>query len=332
MIGRRAFVRGASALVAAGTGARSRVAGAEPSPETTRLRLALSPAVCFAPQFVARDLLRAEGFTEVEYVNAKEGPYRALADARVDLNSGLAGQFIIRIDAGDPIVILSGTHAGCFELFATGGIRTVKDLNGKTVAVPGMGTSHHVVVASLAAYVGLDPRKDIAFVTPPTAEAIELLAAGKIDAMMGFPPEPQELRARKIGHVVVNTTTDRPWSQYFCCMLGANRDFVRTHPVATKRAVRAILKANDLYARDPERVGRLYADSGWVTPAQAPFVAQAMKELPYAAWRALDAADTVRFHALRLREAGMIASGPQRILAQGTDWRFLHELRKELKG
>jgi hypothetical protein len=39
-----------------------------------------------------------------------------------------------------------------------------------------------------------------------------------------------------------------------------------------------------------------------------------------------------RFYALRLREAGMIKSTPQRLIAQGTDWRFLNELKKELKG
>ena len=42
--------------------------------------------------------------------------------------------------------------------------------------------------------------------------------------------------------------------------------------------------------------------------------------------------DSVRFYALRLREAGMIKSTPQRLIAQGTDWRFLNELKKELKG
>ena len=330
---RREFLGG---LTSAGTAVllavRPESAVADPPLETSRLRLALSPAVCFAPQFVARELLQAEGFTDVQYVKSEAGPYRALAEGRADVNSGLAGQFIIRVDAGDPIVILSGTHVGCFELFGTDRIRTVKDLKGKTVAVPGMGTSHHVVVASMAAYVGLDPRKDLTFVTPPTAEAIRLLAEGKIDAMIGFPPEPQEIRARKIGHVVVNTTVDRPWSQYFCCMLGANREFVRKHPVATKRAIRAILKANDICAREPERVGRLYVDQGYVSASQYEFVVQAMKELPFARWRDYDPEDTVRFHALRLQEAGMIKAGPKRILAQGIDWRFLKELKKELKG
>ncbi|MGH7318483.1 MAG: ABC transporter substrate-binding protein [Candidatus Rokuibacteriota bacterium] len=330
---RRRFLGG---LTAAGTtglfGVDGPGAAAEPPPETRSLRLALNPAVCFAPQFVARELLQSEGFTDIQYVKSEGGPYRALAEGTADVNSGLGGQFIIRVDAGDPVVILSGTHVGCFELFGTDRIRTVTDLKGKTVAVPGMGTSHHVIVASMAAYVGLDPRKDITFVTPLTADAMRLLEAGKIDAMMGFPPEPQELRARKIGHVVVNTTTDRPWSQYFCCMLGANREFIRKHPVAVRRAVRAILKANDICAREPERVGRLYVASGYVSASQYEFVVQAMKELPYGRWRDYSPEDTVRFYALRLHEAGMIKSSPQKIIAQGTDWRFLNELRRELKG
>jgi NitT/TauT family transport system substrate-binding protein len=40
----------------------------------------------------------------------------------------------------------------------------------------------------------------------------------------------------------------------------------------------------------------------------------------------------VRFWALRLHEAGVIKSSPQKLIAQGTDWRFLNELKKELKG
>jgi NitT/TauT family transport system substrate-binding protein len=59
---------------------------------------------------------------------------------------------------------------------------------------------------------------------------------------------------------------------------------------------------------------------------------QALKEIPYARWREYDAEDTVRFYALRLHEAGMIKSSPQKIIAQGTDWRFLKELKKEMKG
>ena len=92
---------------------------------------------------------------------------------------------------------------------------------------------------------------------------MELFAEGKVDAFLGFPPEPQELRARKIGRVILNTATDQPWSQYFCCMLVGNREFVRDHPVATKRVLRAILKATDICAAEPERAAQRLVDGGF---------------------------------------------------------------------
>ena len=56
-----------------------------------------------------------------------------------------------------------------------------------------------------------------------------------------------------------------------------------------------------------------------------------MREITYDKWREYDPEDSVRFHALRLHEVGMIKSSPQKIIAQGTDWRFLNELKRELK-
>jgi NitT/TauT family transport system substrate-binding protein len=139
----------------------------------------------------------------------------------------------------------------------------------------------------------------------------------------------QELRAKKIGHVVVNSAVDRPWSQYFCCMIIGHREFIRKHPVATKRAMRAILKAADLCALEPERAAQSLVDKGLAK--QYEYALQLMKDLPYGKWRDYNPEDTVRFYALRLHEAGMITSTPQKIIQQGTDWRFLNELKKELK-
>jgi NitT/TauT family transport system substrate-binding protein len=193
---------------------------------------------------VAEALLHSEGFTEVHYLQ-KAGTAdieTALASGEADLNGYFAAPLLLRLEAGDPIVILAGLHIGCFQLFGTHAVRTIRDLQGKTVAVPALDSSRYVFLASMVAYVGLDPRKDLHVVTHPGPESIRLLAEGKIDAYLGFPPEPQEMREQQIGHVVVNSTVDRPWSQYFCCMLAGNREFVRTHPVATKRALRAILQ------------------------------------------------------------------------------------------
>jgi NitT/TauT family transport system substrate-binding protein len=130
--------------------------------------------------------------------------------------------------------------------------------------------------------------------------------------------------------VVVNSSVDRPWSQYFCCVLAANRDFVRTHPIATKRVLRAILKATDLCASDPTAAARRMVDGGFT--ARYDYALQTLNDVPYNKWRDYDPEDTIRFYALRLREIGMIKASPNKIIADAADWRFLNELKRELKG
>jgi NitT/TauT family transport system substrate-binding protein len=166
-------------------------------------------------------------------------------------------------------------------------------------------------------------------VTHPVDEAVRLFADGKVDAILGFPPLPQELLAKKIGQVVVDSTVDRPWSQYFCCMIVSARDFPKKYPVAAKRAVRAIVKANAICAQEPERVARLLVDRGVLK--RYDYAVETLKLIPYARWRDYDSADTLRFYSLRLYEAGMVKSSPQKIMAQGSDLRFVDQLRKELK-
>ena len=91
----------------------------------------------------------------------------------------------------------------------------------------------------MAAYVGSNPTQDVNWITLSAAESMRRLEEGSIDAFLGFPPEPQNLRARQIGHVVVNSAADKPWSQYFCCMVTGNREFV--HGIPSPPNVRSAL-------------------------------------------------------------------------------------------
>jgi NitT/TauT family transport system substrate-binding protein len=328
---RRRFLAGLSAAGAASlVGVQQSLPSEPPPPETTRIRLVRIPSICQAPQYVAEELLRSEGFTEVHYLQ-KEGTADiapALASGEADLGAHFAAPLLLRLEAGDPIVILAGLHVGCFELFGIDRIQSIRDLKGKTVAVPALDSSRYVFLAAMTAYVGLDLHKDIHFVTHPGPESIRLLSEGKIDAYLGFPPEPQEMRERQIGHVVISSTVDRPWSQYFCCMLAGNREFVRTYPVATKRVLRAILKAADFCTSEPEQSAQYLVEQGYTR--RYDHALQVIKGLPYG-WREYSAEDTLRFYALRLHEVGMLKNTPQKLLAQGTDWRFFSELKKELK-
>lgn len=328
---RRSFLASVAAVGVAGALSTTTRAWAEPLPETTTIRFAKISGICIAPQYVAADLLRLEGFTDVRYVTAEPGygTSEMIARGEVDFSLNFAAPLAVAIDAGDPIMVLAGVHPGCFELFGNESIRSITDLKGKTVGVQGLGSTPHVFVTSMAAYVGLDPQKDIRWVTNPAIRPMELFIKGKVDAFLGFPPEPQELHARNIGHVVVNSAMDRPWSQYFCCMLAGNADFVQNNPVATKRVLRAILKAADLCVAEPWRIARQIVDGGFT--ANYDYALQTMGEVPYGKWREYDPEDTIRFYALRLHESGMIKSSPHEIIANGTDWRFLSEVKRELK-
>ena len=302
---------------------------AEGTLETTSVRFIKSPVICVAPQYAATELLRDEGLTEVDYVAVGTGDevVKTIAEGRVDFTLALGINHIQVIDAGAPITFLAGVHVGCYELFARLDIRSISELKGKSV---GLAAASPALLRLMALQVGLDPDNDIRWVMDPKVKPLDLFAEGKIDAFLGFPPEPQELHARGAGHVILSTVLDRPWSQYFCCMLAGNREYVRKYPVATKRVLRAVLKATDLCVTDPAGVARLLVDRGF-TP-RYDYALQTLRDVPYAQWRQdYDAEDTVRFYALRLHEAGLIKTIPTKIIAENTDWRFFNELKRELK-
>ena len=303
---------------------------AEAPPETTRIRIHESPLTCIAPQIVALDLLHAEGFTDVQYVNFPKDtelwPPEDLLAGTVDITFSFTPHDIRFLDAGAPLVILGAAHTGCVELFARDDIRSTRDLKGKTVGIDAADT--RTFISIFVAYVGLDPQKDINWVSISLADNVPLFAQGKIDAFMCSPPLSLEMRQKKLGHALVNTTTDKPWSQYSCCLIASTKRFVSRNPIATKRALRAILKSVDLCAQDPARVARFIANRGL---GSYDMTLQGLREVPYGKWREIDVADSLRFWAVRMHDVGAIKSSPQRIIAEGTDLRFLNELKRELK-
>ena len=327
---RRDFLASASLISAAAAGflgPRGTLADEGP-PETTTLRLARIPAICVAPGYIADALLRAEGFTDIQYLPITHG--NAVARGKIDFHLETAAWVAANIDAGEPITALAGVHGGCYELFAHDPIRAVTDLRGKRVGIPQtLGSSGHLLLASMAAYVGLDPRADIDWVTSRSGDFLEDFAHRRVDAFLGFPPEPQELRARKVGRLILSTTTDKPWADYYCCTVYGRRDFVRTHPIATKRYLRAVLKTADFCAAQPEQAARALVEAGFA--GRYDYALQTLSEVRYDRWRDYDIEDSLRFYALRLHDAGMVTSSPNTILAEGTDWRFLDELKRELK-
>jgi len=299
-------------------------AEAEPPPETTTIRLPKIPAACTAPLYLSEELLHEEGFSEVRYVPTNIVSVDMLA-ADVDFSMEAGVDYLPLMDAGRALTVLAGIQVGCFELVANESIQGIPDLRGKRVGIAAIGSTDHLLVSTMAAYVGLNPA-EIDWVADATVSQTENFIAGKIDAFIGAPPDPQQSCMQNVGHVIVNTGTDPPWSNYFCCMLIANADFVRSNPMATKRAVRAILRATDICHAEPERAARRMGEIGFSHECAL----MMLKEVRYGIWREYDPEDSVRFFALRLHELGMIRKAPSEIIAEFTDWRFLSQVKSEL--
>ncbi len=345
---RRRFLTNVASAGAAGLGGVSafwlgnepRSFAAEPPPEITAVRFQKDPATCIAPE-AAEDLLRAEGFTEIHYVESTDAHARRavaenssllasmIAHGEVDFGRDPAPDHIWAMEAGAPITVLTGLHTGCFEIVGKPDIRSITDLKGRAVGVNSGDPTDQLILKIIVSYVGVDPTRDIHWVMRGFREPIELFVEDKIDAFLISSPFNQEVRARKIGHVILSSVLDLPWSQYHCCMLATSTAFANKYPVATKRVLRAILKAADLCVSDPARIAQSMVDNGLAE--RYDYALRGLSEVRFDVWREYDPADTLRFYALRMLEAGLIRSTPQKLIAEHTDWRFLNEVKRELK-
>jgi NitT/TauT family transport system substrate-binding protein len=287
-------------------------------------------AICTAPLLVAKPYLEEEGFSDIRY------PIQSrLSDIQPKLNAGeldmamnFAAPVVVAVDAGDSVVVLGAIHIGCFELFAQEGIQRVSDLRGKTVAIGQSDPRQpdYAFMASILRFVGMTP--DHTLVAYPREQATRLFQDGKVDAMLTYPPLSQQLRTLRAGSVILNSMRDDPWSNYYCCLLVANREWVEKHPVATKRALRSFLRGADHCVAEPEEVARYLATHGFVANEQ--YALEAMRDVPYDPWRTHDPEETLRFYALRLKDAGVINSTPEEIIDRCADWSFFRELREEM--
>ncbi|RWB29705.1 MAG: ABC transporter substrate-binding protein [Mesorhizobium sp.] len=329
---RRTFLAGAAAAGSAGLfKVRPTSAAGEPAPETTTVRLGrwIGGAECWASLYLAGELLRADGLTNVRYVQGDTSVDNIewLAGGVTDFDFNMPSMHIRTMEAGAPIKVLSGVHFGCFELRANDSINSVADLKGKRVGVWAVNDHPHVLLSLMANYVGLDPAHDIQWIQG--ASPMQGFMDGKVDAFLAFTTEFRKLRAEKIGHTIVSNAVDRPWSQYFCCMVAGSTDYVNKYPLATKRVLRAILKSADLCASNPTLAAQELVDRGFLPSYDDALIT--LQETPHDRWRDYDSEDSVRFYALRMQETGMINSSPQQIIANGTDFRFLEGLKRELK-
>ena len=335
---RRAFLGSAAAAIAAAcTPTSVPTASSAVSlgpPETKTIRFA-GRAGCDPWTWLADDFLREEGFTDVSLVAQPQPDSLIRREVPGDIGVNYASNHVARVDAGQPLVALGGTHVGCLELWALPGINTIRDLRGKRIVVgkqDALFDTFYGLWVSLLTSVGVDPSEvALTIANDPNKSEIDYFVEGRSDATLAAVAQGPLLRAnpKNPGHQIFDTTVDKPWSQYFCCLLVANRDWAKANPNAAKRATRAVLRAIDYGAKDRERAVAVAVEK---KVTQNPkILLEAIKDLPYD-WREYDPTETLRFYALRLADAKLVQKTPAQIIADGTDFAFFRQMQRELKG
>ena len=287
------------------------------------------PPECDPGIWLAQDYLRDEGFTDVHYVDTNFTLTGWLKDGTADIAPAHPEFIVATIDAGLPLTVLTPLHSSCLEVWADRTIATVSDLRGRRISVRVGNTSDQFFTyfAALLGYIGINEVHFIEAGIDSYGQMIAAFTEGRADAVLAGGAEGPRLRRLKApGIVILDTMTDKPWSQYECCHLVASRDWARQNPIATKRATRAVLKATDRAAKDHARAAHDSVASGY--PKEESLVLAAMNMCKYN-WRDVEPEETVRFFALRLADAKVIKSTPQQLIAGGTDFAWMRQLRSQ---
>ena len=274
-----------------------------------------------------------EGFTDISYAPyiANYSEAGVLAFNGADMSAAFASDYLVAIDAGHPISIIGGVHVGCAEVFASNAVETISDLRGKRVVISSRYGAEYLIISTIAAQIGLNAQRDFEWVISTDYSGWpDLLKNGEIDAVVAFPPINYQFHDQRIGHVVLDTVADDPWRHYFCCVLGARTEYVENYPVATKRAMRAMFKANALCSRDPQTAASIISQHGEEF-GERELILRSLNAIPYDAWRNYDVEASLRFYALRLHEAGLVNRTPQELLKIASDFGMFEDLKLELK-
>jgi NitT/TauT family transport system substrate-binding protein len=315
-------------------------AAGEPPPEVTSIRVPRTRSGCNAPFIYAEEFLREEGFAEVRNVFAEQAYLLIdeVAEGSIDIAYHFIPPLLHAVEHGVPIVMLGPAHTACAQVVAADYVADLADLRGRRLGIAPLSVPQpgdFAFATSLLQWIGISSLDDVELVPVVVADITTGLGSD-FDAVFTYPPlSYSALESRSSSgpgsgqrHIIFDSSVDEPWSRQLCCALFARRQFVEDNPVATKRALRAVLRALDHGASDLGALAGAMLKKGWL--AREDYANRALAELTFGAWRTHDLAASMRFYGLYLHEAGLIQSTPEQLIQKGTDLTLFNELKSEL--
>jgi NitT/TauT family transport system substrate-binding protein len=276
------LITGCCALLSSlgcGRGADRRGAG-----ELTKVRVAYIALTCEPPIYVAyeKGFFKEEGL-DVELVKSDWDTMRdGLGLGRFDATHHLIMYLLKPIEQGLDVKLTGGIHSGCLRVQAGAktAISKVKELKGKRIGISHMGAPPFLFASRVLANHGLDPKKDVDWITFPS-DAMELaLDQGQVDAVANAEPIGTILLSRDKTRKVVDMAVDPPYSEEFCCVTAVNGTFAAKNPKAAAAVTRALLKGAKWVAANKTAAAKLAVEKAYLA-STAELNVQAIRDIKY---------------------------------------------------
>ncbi len=233
-----------------------------------KVRVGYIGLTCEAPIFTAveKGYFKEEGL-EVSLVKCDWKNYKdVLALGGYDVTHHLVMYFLKPIEQGLDVKFTGGIHRGCLRVQAAtkGNIHTVRDLRGKRIGVPGMGTPPFIFANRVLGANGIDPSKEITWIVFPAGELGLALDKGEVDAVADSEPIGSLLLAQGKVRNVADQANDAPYADEYCCAVLVNGKFLAHNPKASAGATRALLKAAKWVEANPKAAAKLSVEAGYL--------------------------------------------------------------------
>lgn len=235
---------------------------------SNKIRVGYIGITCEAPIFTAMEkgFFKEEGL-DVEMVKCEWSKYKdVLALGGFDITHHLIMYFLKPLEQGLDVRFTGGIHRGCLRLQAAtkGNIRSVKDMKGKRIGVPGMGTPPFIFASRVMGANGIDASKDVTWVVYPAGELGLAIDKGDVDAVATSEPIGSMLVGQGKVRNIADQAADEPYSSEYCCAVIVNGKFLKGNPKATAAATRALLKAAKWVETNPAAAARLSVEKKYL--------------------------------------------------------------------
>src|SRR5216117_2455481 len=235
---------------------------------SAKVRVGYIGLTCEAPIFTAveKGFFKEEGL-DVSLVKCEWANYKdVLALGGYDITHHLVMYFLKPIEQGLDVKFTAGIHKGCLRVQAStkGNIRTVQDLRGKRIGVPGMGTPPFIFANRVLGANGIDASKEITWLVFPAGELGLALDKGEVDAVADSEPIGSLLLADGKVRNIADQAADAPYRDEYCCAVLVNGKFLARNPKASAAATRALLKAAKWVETNPAAAAKLSVEGKYL--------------------------------------------------------------------